>query len=222
MRKGLFPILSCLLLSLAFVEIPCRAQQENGDLVSFLDHLKKAQSAMSDFTADIKQVRTTPFSKEPLISRGKMRFKRPDKMWVEMYPPYPTITVLDKGVLLIYFPDERVAQRYQVAGNPALAKWLLFIKDPIETLGKKIWVREEKPGDIVLGVDPAEDLAIFREISIAIDTSLWMPKRIELVEKNGDHTTINYDNITINSGMPDSSFTLRLPPDCEIIEPMRR
>jgi outer membrane lipoprotein-sorting protein len=222
MRKSVCLILSCLLLSLAFVGILCRAQQENGDLASILDHLKKAQSAMSDFTADIKQVKTTSFSKEPIISRGKMRFKRPDKMWVEMYPPYPTITVLDKGVLLIYFPDERVAQRYQVAGNPALAKWLLFIQNPIETLGKKIWLQKENPGDIVLGVDPAEDLAIFREISIAIDTSLWMPKRVELVEKNGDRTTINYDNITINTGIPASSFKLRLPTDVEIIEPMKR
>jgi outer membrane lipoprotein-sorting protein len=177
---------------------------------------------MADFTADIKQIKITSLSKEPVISRGQMRFKRPNQLWVEMYPPYPTVTVLDKGVLLIYSPDERVVQRYQVAGNPALAKWLLFIQNPIETLGKQIWLQEEKPEEVVLGVDPAEDLAIFREITISIATSLWMPKRVELVEKNGDRTTINYDNIKINSGILDSSFKLRLPPDVEIIEPMRR
>jgi outer membrane lipoprotein-sorting protein len=43
-----------------------------------------------------------------------------------------------------------------------------------------------------------------------------------LVEKNGDRTTINYDNIKINSGITDASFELHLPADVEIIEPMKR
>ncbi len=129
---------------------------------------------------------------------------------------------MNKGVLLIYFPDEKVAQRYQVAGNPTLAKWLLFFQNPIETLGKRIWLQEERAGEVVLGIDPAEDLAIFKKIRIAIDTSNWLPRSVEMVEKGGDCTTINYNNVTINSGITDDSFKLRLPADVEIIEPMKR
>jgi outer membrane lipoprotein-sorting protein len=222
-RKGTSAILFFLLLcSLIPLGTTSWAQQETRDLASIVDHFKKAQDAIADFTADIRQVKIASLSKEPVVARGRMRFKRPNQIWVEMYPPYPNVTVLNKGVLLIYFPDEKVAQRYQVAGNPALAKWLLFFQNPIETLGKKIWLQEEKTGEAVLGIDPAEELAIFQEIRISIDTSLWMPKSVELVEKNGDRTTINYYNIRINSGIPDSSFKLRLPSDVEIIEPMRR
>ncbi|OGP55697.1 MAG: hypothetical protein A2Y65_03015 [Deltaproteobacteria bacterium RBG_13_52_11] len=222
MRKGLSSILFFLLLSLASLGTPSWAQQETRDLASLLDRFKKTQDAIEDFTADIKQVKVASLSNEPVVSRGRMRFKKPNQIWVEMYPPYPNVTVLNKGILLIYFPDEKVAQRYQVAGNPALTKWLLFIQNPIETLGKKIWLQEEKTEEVVLGIDPAEDLAIFQEIRISIDTSQWMPKRVELVEKNGDRTIINYHNIRINSGIPDSSFEFRLPPGVDIIEPMRR
>jgi len=220
-KKSVPSILFVMLLHFVSVGTPSWAQQESRDVAPILGQLKKAQESLQDFTADIKQVKISSLFKEPVVSRGRMRLKRPDQIWVEMYPPYPTITALNKGVLLIYFPDERVAQRYQVAGNPVLAKWLLFFQNPIESLGKKIWLQEEKEEEVVLGIDPAEDLAVFREIRISIDTSNWMPKRLELVEKSGDCTTINYHNIRTNVGIPDSSFQLRLPPDVEIIEPMR-
>jgi outer membrane lipoprotein-sorting protein len=221
-RKGVFSIFFLLLLSVVSLGTPSQAQQEGKDLAPLLEQIKKAQDAIEDFTADINQVKVASLSKEPAVSRGRMRFKRPDQIWVEMYPPYPSITVLNKGVLLIYFPDEKVAQRYQVAGNPALTKWLLFFQNPIETLGKKIWLQEEKAGEVVLGITPKEDLAIFQKIRISIDTSNWLPKSVELVEKNSDRTTINYYNIKTNTGIPDDSFKLRLPHDVEIIEPMRR
>jgi len=220
MRKGT-SIPFFLLLFLFFLVIPSGAQQDK-DVAPILAQLKKAQESLQDFTADIKQVKVSSLFTEPQISRGRMRFKRPNQIWVEMYPPYPSITVLNQGVLLYYFPEEKVAQRYDVAGSPVLAKWLLFFQNPIETMGKKIWLQEEKAGEVVLGIDPVEDLAIFQEIRIAVDTSNWMPKRLELTEKTGDRTTITYHNTRINVGVADSSFQLRLPSDVEIIEPMRR
>jgi outer membrane lipoprotein-sorting protein len=220
-RKGLSSILSFVFLSVVSLGTPSWAQQESKNIAPILEQLKKAQESLEDFTADIKQVKISSLFTEPVISHGKMRLKRPNQIWVEMYPPYPNIMVLDKGVLLIYFPDERVAQRYQVAGNPVLAKWLLFFQNPIETLGQEIWLQEERVGEVVLGIDPAEDLAIFQEIRIAVDTANWMPKRLELMEKNGDSTTINYLNVKRNVGIADSSFRLHLPPDVEIIEPLR-
>jgi outer membrane lipoprotein-sorting protein len=219
-RKDLSSILF-VLFCVVSLGTPSWAQQETKDVAPILEQLRKAQESLEDFTADIKQIKISALFTDPVISHGKMRLKRPNQIWVEMYPPYPTITVLNEGVLLIYFPDERVAQRYQVAGNPVLAKWLLFFQNPIETLGQKIWLQEDEAGEVVLGIDPAEDLAIFQEIRIAVDTSNWMPKRLELMEKSGDSTTINYLNVKRNVGISDSSFRLRLPPDVEIIEPMR-
>jgi outer membrane lipoprotein-sorting protein len=222
-KKGISSsIFFFLLLFVVSMGTPSQAQHEGKDLAPLLEHIKKAQDALADFTADINQVKVSALSKEPLVSRGRMRFKRPDQIWVEMYPPYPNITVLSKGVLLIYFPDEKVAQRYQMAGNPALAKWLLFFQNPIETLGKKIWIQEEKAGAVVLGIAPNEDLAIFKKIRVSVDTSNWLLKSVELVEKGGDRTTINYYNIQTNTGILDDSFKLRLPPDVDIIEPMKR
>jgi outer membrane lipoprotein-sorting protein len=137
-------------------------------------------------------------------------------------PSLPNYNGLEQGYPPDLFPDEKVAQRYQVAGNPVLAKWLLFFQNPIETLGKRVWLQEERAGEVVLGIDPAEDLAIFKKITIAVDTSNWLPKRAEMVEKNGDRTTVTYDNVTINTGITDDSFELRLPADVDVIEPMKR
>ena len=201
---------------------PVSGRQETRELASVLEQCKKAQSAIADFSADITQIKKSSLMKESIVSRGQMRFKRPDRLWIQMYPPYPSITVLDKGVLLIYLPEEKQVQRYQVAGNPALAKWLLFFQAPLETLGKRIWLQEERADTVVLRLEPAEDLALFKEIKISLDTTIWMPKQVELLETNGDCTTITYDNIKINTGIADTSFQLHLPSGVEIIEPMRR
>jgi outer membrane lipoprotein-sorting protein len=221
-RKGLCFIFFFILLSLIPLVTPSQARREGKDLAPLLEQIKKAQDAIVDFSADIRQVKVSTLSQAPVVSRGRMRFKRPDRLWMEIEPPYPTITVLNKGVLLIYFPDEKIAQRYQVAGNPDLAKWLLFFQNPIDTLGKRIWLQEKKAGEVVLGIDPAEDLAIFQKIRISIDTANWLPKSVEMVEKGGDRTTINYDNVKVNSGISDDSFEFRLPAGVEIIEPMKR
>jgi outer membrane lipoprotein-sorting protein len=215
-------ILVALLVSFGPRIAPGTTQQEAKELASVLEQCRKAQSAIADFTADVKQVKKSSLMEESMVSRGQMRFKRPDQLWVQMSPPYPSITVLDKGVLLIYLPEEKQVQRYQVAGNPALAKWLLFFQAPLETLGKRIWIQEERADTVVLRLEPAEDLALFKEIKISLDTTIWMPKHVELLEKNGDRTTITYDNIKINTGIADTSFQLRLPSGVEIIEPMRR
>ncbi|OGP83563.1 MAG: hypothetical protein A2Z08_06030 [Deltaproteobacteria bacterium RBG_16_54_11] len=215
-------ILVVLLVSFGPWVAPGTAQQEAKELASVLEQCKKAQSAIADFTADIKQVKKSSLMEKSVVSRGQMRFKRPDQLWVQMSPPYPSITVLDKGVLLIYLPEEKQVQRYQVAGNPALAKWLLFFQAPLETLGKRIWIQEVRADTVVLRLEPAEDLALFKEIKISLDTTIWMPKHVELLEKNGDRTTIFYDNIKINTGITDTSFQLDLPSGVEIIEPMRR
>jgi outer membrane lipoprotein-sorting protein len=220
-KQGYSFIVFFLLLSVVSLATPPLAQQGSNDVAPILKQLKKAQESLEDFTADIKQVKMSSLFTEPVVSQGKMRLKRSNKIWVEMYPPYPNVTVLNEGVLLIYFPDELVAQRYDVVGNPVLAKWLLFFQSPIETLGKNIQLLEEKVEEAVLGIDPAEDLAAFQEIRITIDKTNWMPKQLELMEKNGDRTTINYNNVRINVGLSDSSFQLSLPPDVDIIEPMK-
>jgi outer membrane lipoprotein-sorting protein len=220
-KKGLFFLVFLLFLFLAFGVAFSLGQDDRNEVAPILEQLKKAQESLEDFTADIRQVKISSLFTEPVISHGKMRLKRPDRIWLEMYPPYPNITVLNKGVLLIYFPEEKLAQRYDVTGNPVLAKWLLFFQNPIETLGKNIWLQDEKVGEVVLGIDPAEDLATFQEIRITIDIADWMPKRLELVEKNGDRTTIFYENLRLNIGISDSSFQLHLPSDVEIIEPMK-
>jgi outer membrane lipoprotein-sorting protein len=226
-RKGPVTFFFLFLLLLFSLLIPSLAQQDNKkitnkDVAPILEQLKKAQESLHDLTADINQVKISSLSKAPVVSRGRMRFKKPDQLWVEMDPPYPTVTVLNKGVLVIYFPEEKVAQRYQIAGNPTLAKWLLFFQNPIDTLGKRIWLQEEKAGEVVLGIDPKEDLAIFRKIRIVVDTSNWLPKSVQFVEKNGDRTTISYDNIKTNTGIADDSFELHLPAGVEILAPMKR
>ena len=206
----------------AILPISVRSQQNQDRVASILQQVKQSQDLIQDLTADITQVKDSVMLIRPSVSKGKMLFKRPNKILVEMYPPNPSVTLLSEGVLWIYFPEDKVAQRYQVAGNPHLAKWLLVFQNPVETMGRRISLEEERKGEVLLALDPAEDLIMFQTIRLSIDTGNWMLKQMELVEKNGDRTTITYHYAEINHGIPDARFELQLPPDVDIIELMKQ
>jgi len=158
----------------------------------------------------------------PLISKGTMYFKRPDCIRLDMFPPNPSVTLLSEGVLWIYFPEDKVAQRYLVEKNPQLTKWLLVFQNPIATLGERVALGPETKKTITLTLDPAEDLVIFQDISLVFDKSTWMLHTLDLKEKNGDHTSITYTYTAVNAGIPDNLFQLQLPPDVDLIEPLKK
>lgn len=192
-----------------------------GEVTKILEEVKRAQESIEDLTAEVKQVRTSALTKGEVISRGKLIFKNPDQIRLEMYAPDPSITILKGGMLMIYYPQERVAQRYDLARNPAMARWLLLFKDPIEGLGNKVWLEERHEGEVILGIDPQDATGVFQKVLIAIDTSNWLLRRIEWEQRGGGRTTISYEDIKINAGVGSDAFQLRLPPDVEVIEPLR-
>jgi outer membrane lipoprotein-sorting protein len=41
---------------------------------------------------------------------------------------------------------------------------------------------------------------------------------MEMIEKNGDTTSIRYSNMKVNTGLTDSDFEIHLPKDVKITE----
>ena len=214
----LFPAL----LLLGLIPLTSWAADHEVRLASILREINRTQHEIRDVTAEVTQIRTGPLMTTPLVSKGTMYFKRPDRIRLDMLPPNPSVTVLSEGVLWIYFPDDKVAQRYHVQDNPNLTKWLLVFQDPIATLGQRVTLGRETGTTATLILDPAEDLVIFQNITLSFDTSRWMLQSLELQEKNGDHTIINYQYTSINGGIPDTRFALRLPPDVDVIDPLQK
>jgi outer membrane lipoprotein-sorting protein len=189
---------------------------------TILASLRTAQEAIIDLAADVTQKKETAIFPHPVVSHGVLLLKKPDKLKIEFEPPNASVTLLTNEVLTIYFPQDNVAQRYEVGKNPSLGRWLLMFRDPVATLGDVLRLEDETEDEVVMSVDPTQDLTMFRSIRLHIEKDNWLLRKLELEEKNGDRTSISYRYTAINSGIPDSRFTLDLPADTDIIQPLQQ
>jgi outer membrane lipoprotein carrier protein len=181
--------------------------------------LARVQRQIEDFTADIVQEKRISLLKKEIVSHGVMKFKRPNKVFIELFDPDPSLMVVDGNSLWLYFKRERIAQRYRVADNPMLKRYLMILDQPFTVGGEKL-ISVRREGDCaVLEFNPEKSESVFSRIVLQISTEDWLIRKLTLHEKSGDLTILSYANIQVNTGIPDSDFTLELPADVEVLQP---
>ena len=187
-------------------------------LQEVLKEMKRAQEVTFDMSARLAQEKILKGSVNPIIMKGKIKLKKPDKLYMETLPPNRTITVLNGTELLVYFPSEKVAQKFDLSKDPTLAKWLRFLQDPVSEIERAGVLEGEKEGKVILRLDPSGEFDFFKSIRLWVDIRVWLPVQIELVEKNGDLTITTYTDLVTNTGIGDEEFEIKLPPDVEVTE----
>ncbi len=181
--------------------------------------LARAQREIEDFTADIVQEKRISLLRKEIVSHGVMEFKRPHKVLIELFDPDPSLMVVDGNSLWLYFKRERIAQRYRVAHNPMLKRYLMILDQPFTVGWEKLTSVRREGDSAVLEFIPEQGEAAFSKIVLWVSTEDWLIRKMALHEKSGDLTILSYANIRVNTGIPDSHFTLDLPADVEILQP---
>lgn len=207
-----------LLLSL-FLLVPLQmseAQQRRVDEV--VQHLREVREQTKDFSADLLQEKKISLLKEKVVSKGRIRFKRPDHFFIEFFHPESSQMAFDGKTLLLYFKEEKMAERYRVQGNPMVEKYLLFSKDPFQEKLAEWKIVEDRESALVMEILPRGKEAFFVKTRLWISKKDWMVVGMEMVERNGDTTSLRYLNIKMNTGLSDSDFQIHLPKDVKITE----
>lgn len=180
--------------------------------------LKETREKTEDFSADLLQEKKIFLLKDKVISRGRIRFKKPDLFFIEFFHPESTQMVFDGKTLLLYFKEEKMAERYQVHANPIVEKYLLFSKDPFQEEAASWKIVEDLGSALVIEILPKVKEVLFVKTRIWVSKKDWMVVGMEMVERNGDTTFLRYSNMKINTGLKDSDFKIRLPKDVKITE----
>lgn len=197
------------------------AAQGQPDKDFILRQLARVQSEVKDFSANLIQEKRLSLLKNTIISHGVIAFKRPDKVLIELFDPDPCLMVVDGKFLWLFFKREKVVQRYSVGNNPMLKRYLMILENPFKGEWGKLTLIEREGDVVVLDVIPGEAESIFSRITLWVSTQNWLIKKLALYEKSGDLTILSYENIRVNTGIPDSYFTVDLPADVEILQPLQ-
>jgi outer membrane lipoprotein-sorting protein len=183
--------------------------------------LARVGNEVEDFSADFIQEKRISLFRKEIVSHGTIQFKRPDKVLIEVFDPDPSLMIVEGNSLWLYFKRERVAQRYSVAGNPVLKRFLAILNNPFKGEWGRVTTMSEEDDSVVLDVMPGEAEAIFSKITFWVSTQDWLIRRLALYEKSGDVTILSYENIRVNTGIPDSRFRVDLPANVEILQPLQ-
>lgn len=180
--------------------------------------IREAREKTKDFSADLLQEKKISLLKEKVISKGRIRFKKPDKISIEFFHPEASQMVFDGKTFLLYFKEEKMAERYQIQGNPVVEKYMLFSKDPFQEKLAQWRILEDRESFLIMEILPKVKDPLFVKTKMWISKKDWIITGMEMVEKNGDTTLLQYSNMKVNAGLSDSDFEIRLPKDVKVTE----
>ena len=206
-----------ILISLLLIPLPIKGAAPMG-AEEVVKRLREVQEKTKDFSADLHQEKKLSLMKEKIVSRGRIRFKKPDKVSIEFFHPESSQMAFDGKTVLLYYKEEKLAERYSLRSNPMAERYLLFSKDPFQEKLAEWKILEDRESFLVMEILPKVKDPLFVKTRLRVSKKDWMVIGMEMIEKNGDTTSIRYSNMRMNTGLTDSDFEIHLPKDVKITE----
>jgi outer membrane lipoprotein carrier protein len=190
-------------------------------LGALVERMKIEQKGFETLVAKFEQETSTEMLVETERSRGTFYYEAPDKVRWQYDEPTPKVIVINGQELLTWYQDLNRAEKVQVGRYSDAVFKYLGASGSLETLMDYFSLRVEFPK----GADPYRiDLVPrykrvekrLREMSVAIDSRLFVPVELSYVEPNGDSSHYVFKDFRVNEPLPAASFDLTLPAGVEL------
>lgn len=183
-----------------------------------LTGIQKFYSNISEFQADFTQIFTYKIYGRKKISTGKVFFKKPGKMRWDYEAPTKRLFIADGEVLWVYEPEE--AQVFKRSLSSAqLPVALRFMKGEGE-LTKDFNIAEPKKEEerYTLILTPKIPSGEYQELQLVVDRKTFEVKSSILVDPTGNTNHIQFADIKVNTGLPESGFSFVPPQGVRVIK----
>jgi outer membrane lipoprotein carrier protein len=172
-----------------------------------LELLRKGFGNTADFTAEITQEKQIALLKRTMISRGEVRFRRPDAFYMEVYPPYASRLLLKDNVMTMVLPDEGIRQKSTLPPEEGLLHWFALLDRPVTRLPDGLDVRADRRGDTVtLRIIPGNSKGV-KELKLTMSADGKI-KGLAIEEQNRDRTLLTFLRMRRNVGLTEKDFRL--------------
>ena len=201
---------------------PTRGQTEES-LDDLLEKLDERTAQIEDLTASFTQEKHSILLREPLKSTGRV-WVLGDKVKWETKEPRASLMLVSNRSARLYDQESNRVEVYPLSAGLAA-----IIGTPLPRFSglKESFLIERVQSDdesehIVLKLSPLnEELAEhIKSITVWIDPEIPAATSLEMVDAEGDRTTITFSRIKLNQGLEDTEFELELPDDVTIEYPM--
>ncbi len=178
---------------------------------AFIKKFDEISSATTSIQCDFLQKKHLSFSKEPLISEGKMYYQDQNLRWQQTSP---------KEYLMIISDDQIKIKEDGVVREHSLeeSKYMIGIKEIMvgSITGTLLNSAEfetsffENESNWIIKLVPKlkKMKKLFSEIKMNFDRSTYRMKSVYLIEPTGDYTEIEFINPVFNKSLETSLFKL--------------
>lgn len=173
--------------------------------VEAMETLRRGFAGMQDFTAEITQEKQLALMKRKMVSKGLVRFRKPDTFYMEIYPPHASKLLLKDNVMTMRLVEQGVTNRVVLPPEEGLKKWFAYLAKPVTALPEGTDVQAERHGKIWnVQIFPKSKGSV-QKLSLTFDTDGNISKMV-IEERNRDKTTLLFSKFRRNVGLRDADF----------------
>jgi outer membrane lipoprotein-sorting protein len=207
------------------------AQGSQTELDKVLQKMEAAGKGFQSFQAQLIQKKYIAVLKEyDTEEKGSFAYMRaPDGLALirkEITQPSPIIAIINRDQGLVYYPKIKQAQRMRLGQHKDKAEFMAVgvgqsASKMKENFQIRLIGRESIDGVscAVLELRPKSEktAAFLSVITLWFDEQRWIPLQSRLQEPNEDYLLTRFSEIKLNTKLPDSLFSLKLPSGVEVI-----
>jgi outer membrane lipoprotein carrier protein len=195
------------------------AAQTSKDPEALAGALQARYQNVRDFTADFVQSYRGGVLRTETRERGTVAVKKPGRMrWVYTSPERKEF-ISDGQKMYSYIPEDRQVMVSDVpAGNEAPTP-VLFLAGKGDLVKDFTAASAPSPvsGAVGLKLTPRRSEPEYEYLIVAVDPATLQIRALTTRDRQGGESTLRFENLQENKGIPDKDFAFRIPRGVDVI-----
>ena len=217
--KHVYFILMIVCLSVLYYASPVLPHESNVQSESELDRvikkIKEKEATLKTFTATFKQTKASDLLREPLYSEGIVYFDIDNGILMNVISPSPLTLLLKGNQQVLYYPDLSRIEKKSFGKTDDFFRQYLGIGDSVKKLKTKFEIdlvanSNAKYYHLKLVPKQRGMAKHIKEIDVVVDSSYWLPEKVQFKGEKGDYTTIQMEYTSINEPLPSTIFEIEM------------
>jgi outer membrane lipoprotein carrier protein len=177
---------------------------------------------MTDLRADFTQVAFNKSLNQSIPAKGTVYLKKGGKLRWEFTEPTPQEIVSDGKKLWVYTPtlnQANVAEAPEALAGPAgsFLAGLGKLRSEFQVRFLNPAQPKDTEGNWALDLTPKQPLPTLSRLILALDAKSWEIKKAVVHDQFENTVTMRFTKMTVNSGLPDRTFTFVAPKGVVIV-----
>ena len=190
---------------------------------ALLERVRLEQAKIKSLQATFVQNKQSAMLLEPVQAEGEFAFSAaPDRVRWEYKTPNPISILIVNEEMTTWYRDIQQAERVSVGSqSQRVLKYLgagSSMEDLLQYFELTLTLPTDRSEPYVFDLAPRFDKVAKRVkgMTVWIHPEYFLPTRLRYLEADGDVTDLQFEDMRINEGVPDSHFDLEMPTTVDV------